>query len=647
LLCYRAKEYEEAVQYLNESAQVDPRWVNWIGRRPNSLNSLGLALAYHRLGQNEEAQLNLIAGRAAIVGFIQSLFDARDPPNIRIWQEWQEALLLYREAKLLIDGTPPDENPRLWVVRGRALAAINLKDKAAAAASRALTLAPNDTAIHEACFRLYAELGYWDQANAEHAAAVKANPEDPLVVLQFFRYFAERENWEKAEAALDPVLREHSRDSRVWVAAGQVYGQKGRWQHAVANYTAALGLMKQDDPRRATAQLGRARAHLQLKEDDKALADVRELGPGEPDQAGELSKVWRDLAQRLFAAKKYPEALEGFSQAIKLNPRDSFSLYYRARCYMALQQWDKVLVDSSRAIQLDRNYAGSWLNRGFAYGKLGQWDKALDDYSKVTELDPKFAGAWNNRGNAHRHLGHLDQALADYSKALQLDTNHRNARTSRAHAYCQLGQWENAAADYAKLLELDPSDHWHWYSSAALRSQIGDADGYRRACREMLARFGNTDDPAVAERTAKTCSLAPHAVGDYESVLRIADRAVSARGSDRWILLSKALAEYRADHPAAAIEGLHRLSPKADGEHLDATAFAVLTLAHHSLGQTQEGARQCPGDPRREDARPQQREVLRRRLARLAARPDPHPRGRGDLWQRRTKADEVRTISNR
>jgi hypothetical protein len=81
-------------------------------------------------------------------------------------------------------------------------------------------------------------------------------------------------------------------------------------------------------------------------------------------------------------------------------------------------------------------------------------------------------------------------------------------------------------------------------------------------------------------------------VSNVEIVATLADRAVKARGSDRWVVVTKALAEYRADRPAVAIEWLTRVSPKTDSEHLDATAFAVLSLAQHHLGRTEE-ARQA------------------------------------------------------
>jgi hypothetical protein len=103
----------------------------------------------------------------------------------------------------------------------------------------------------------------------------------------------------------------------------------------------------------------------------------------------------------------------------------------------------------------------------------------------------------------------------------------------------------------------------------------------------MLTRFGNTDKPEIAERTAKTCLLAPQAVSDLAPVLKLADRAVTGTEKHpdyRWWVLAKGLAEYRAGHYTAALDWLNRFSPQADGEHRDATAFAVLAMTKHRLG---------------------------------------------------------------
>jgi hypothetical protein len=159
----------------------------------------------------------------------------------------------------------------------------------------------------------------------------------------------------------------------------------------------------------------------------------------------------------------------------------------------------------------------------------------------------------------------------------------------KALALINRGQWDQAAGEYALLAQSDPDNHWYWYRSAPLCLKTGNVDGYRRVCREMLTRFGNTDKPVIANRTAKTCSLAPEAVSDFGLVLKLADRAVTVpekHPDRRLFVLAKGLAEYRAGHYAATLEWLNRFCPGAGGVHFDATAFAVLAMAKHRLRLT-------------------------------------------------------------
>src|SRR5262249_46816364 len=102
--------------------------------------------------------------------------------------------------------------------------------------------------------------------------------------------------------------------------------------------------------------------------------------------------------------------------------------------------------------------------------------------------------------------------------------------------------------------------------------------------------------PEIARRVAKTCSLAPEAVNDFEPVLKLADRGAADREQHlnyRWYVLTRGLAEYRAGHFAAAVEWMDRFSPEVDGGHCDATAFAWWALAKHRLSK----GRQEPRTP--------------------------------------------------
>ena len=115
--------------------------------------------------------------------------------------------------------------------------------------------------------------------------------------------------------------------------------------------------------------------------------------------------------------------------------------------------------------------------------------------------------------------------------------------------------------------------------------QVGTRQRYRDACREMLDRFEKIaeENPEIAERTAKTCALAPDAVPDFSHVERMADRCITgteghaARG---FFMIAKGLTDCRVGRYADAIRWLE---PTVGGQW-DVIPLSGLAMAHHRLG---------------------------------------------------------------
>ena len=164
----------------------------------------------------------------------------------------------------------------------------------------------------------------------------------------------------------------------------------------------------------------------------------------------------------------------------------------------------------------------------------------------------------NNLAVAYRRAGKYAEAeplsreaLAVRLKKLsaEIPANDWQRLHERGELYARGGQWQKAAADYAAAIKAHPEDHVLWYQAAAIWLEAGDQDAYRRHCQEMLRRFGETDDPTIAERTAKICLLIPVASADLSPRVRLAERAVTGTEEHkyyRYFLLARALAHYRA-----------------------------------------------------------------------------------------------------
>jgi tetratricopeptide (TPR) repeat protein len=285
------------------------------------------------------------------------------------------------------------------------------------------------------------------------------------------------------------------------------------------------------------------------------------------------------------------EAIAAYSKMVELAPGNEWGFRARAVAYHRSHQYENAIADYKKAIDLHTGHGWVAASLGMLLLHHKHDERgAMDCFRKAIELDPKLVRAYQYLGwLLAKHKQDYEEAILCFRKALDLDPKDAWSHRALCRTYVTLGQWAKAAAAYTPLLELNPNDRLSWYKAAALRLHTGDVPGYRQACGDMLTRFGKTGATDDAEQTAKTCLLLPDAVPQVEVVQKLADLAAEKGGPEGWWGLPKALAEYRAGRCAKAIACLnHRVAPKAGGDSLDATAFALLATARKRLGQDKE-----------------------------------------------------------
>ncbi|GMK55236.1 hypothetical protein CspeluHIS016_0202920 [Cutaneotrichosporon spelunceum] len=108
-------------------------------------------------------------------------------------------------------------------------------------------------------------------------------------------------------------------------------------------------------------------------------------GPTEGDKA--KADALKAKGNSLMSQKKWDEAIQQYTEAIKLNPDP---VYYsnRAAAHGALNQHDKAAEDAARAIDLDPNFAKGYSRLGHAQFSLGEFQKAVDAYEAGLNLEP-------------------------------------------------------------------------------------------------------------------------------------------------------------------------------------------------------------------------------------------------------------------
>jgi serine/threonine protein kinase/tetratricopeptide (TPR) repeat protein len=417
--------------------------------------------------------------------------------------------------------------------------------------------------------------------------AQRQHPDDFLInYMLAYSLLAQKKSALTGEAAgfLRAALVARPDSPAVHVKLGLALLDQGQPAEGEAEFRAALRLQ----PESALAQYDLALALSQQGRHPEAAATIRAAARRRPDSP----LAHYNLGIVLRQEGKVAEAEAEYRQATRLEP--SFAPAHNNLAALLSDErhdYAGAAAEFGEAARLDPTNPVIRLNHGNLLRVLGRTAEAEAEFREAVRLQPDSAEVRASLGQALRLQGKLPEAEAALSEAARQRPNSARIHSALGATYARLGQWGKAAAAFQRAVELSPNDRMEWCAAAALRLRGGDVAGYRQACRELVKRFGRTDDPEAAAFIARACTLAPDALGTPGPVLALADRAVSGTANHRdyrFFLLVRGLTDLRAGRPADAIGWLGRAVPRPHGERGDATAFAALALAHHHLGRPEE-----------------------------------------------------------
>ncbi|MGF1589074.1 MAG: DnaJ domain-containing protein [Pleurocapsa sp.] len=118
--------------------------------------------------------------------------------------------------------------------------------------------------------------------------------------------------------------------------------------------------------------------------------------------------------------KEYQQAIDDYSQAIKLNPK--FVDAYLKRCEMRYKMGDNqgVLNDCYEVFAIDPTVAKAHYYQGRARYSLGYTQPAIDSYNLAIAQDKNYPQAHYYRGLAYKELESLASAVNDLTRAAEL-----------------------------------------------------------------------------------------------------------------------------------------------------------------------------------------------------------------------------------
>jgi tetratricopeptide (TPR) repeat protein len=121
---------------------------------------------------------------------------------------------------------------------------------------------------------------------------------------------------------------------------------------------------------------------------DKAVDLLRKATALDHKYAPNLAAVYQQRGYAAATNQQFQDAINDYSEAIKINPGDSRIYEQRAAVEMKLNDMDKALADYSEAIKLKPNEVRYYLYRSYIYEIKGDIKNSMADTEKVLKTDP-------------------------------------------------------------------------------------------------------------------------------------------------------------------------------------------------------------------------------------------------------------------
>lgn len=362
----RAGNYARAIEICDNIAVPGASSPGGVHR----LNYAIKAMALHALGRNQEAQEALARLEVAIDEWTKEMFDGPVGTMPISWYDWLYGLLHYREARTLVTGSPPPQDPRLLTVR-----------------QRALEITQGDVHSFMQAGREAAQRAAWDEAAASFATAIEKMP---LVVRngpKFMRLFVEIVQQPEVFQRLVDIQPDNV---TLWLARGHSFASRREWSRAANDCAKAVEVLGETESVRSGAFAIASLANLRLLVGD--LAGYRELRSTIIDQADGIDD---------------PHAANSLSRALSLGP--------------VADAHDTVTIRlAEQALAANPKTAWYLFGVGAAHYRAGNYEEAIARLEESLKLHPAWLGRGQNYvvlAMACHQLGRQEEARIWLSKA--------------------------------------------------------------------------------------------------------------------------------------------------------------------------------------------------------------------------------------
>jgi tetratricopeptide (TPR) repeat protein len=148
-------------------------------------------------------------------------------------------------------------------------------------------------------------------------------------------------------------------------------------------------------------------------------------------------------------------ALEEFTTASRLAPKDPAHLCGKAEAYIKLDKPTEAINEANAALALDPNFPDALRFRAAAHAKLNEFQKALDDSGTYLKLSSSpAADVYATRAVSYFNLKKFEEAASEYNHAVQLEPENGLYWTDRAEALKEAKSYKEAIAAVNRAISI-------------------------------------------------------------------------------------------------------------------------------------------------------------------------------------------------
>jgi len=169
------------------------------------------------------------------------------------------------------------------------------------------------------------------------------------------------------------------------------------------------------------------------------------------------SESYFNIGLANFYLKQYKDAVEGYRQAIKLDPYNSADAYYALA--LAYRDWgkpDEEIQAYKQAIRLRPDYTSAYERLGTRYLRSKKYAEAVEIFRQLATLKPGDAVTPNNMGEAYLELNKLPEAQESFRQAIRLKPDFGKAYYNLGKCLLAMGNRDAALEQYNILQNIDP-----------------------------------------------------------------------------------------------------------------------------------------------------------------------------------------------